>query len=63
MGSMTGDIISDFLGVSEDAKVKMPFLINSVNYQYSPSMKGILGLSPIDESAGPLLIDYLFESS
>ena len=60
---MKGDIITDFMGVTSDVNVKMPFLINNVNYRYIPQFLGILGLSPKDESAGPLLIDYLYESN
>ena len=59
---MTGDIVSDFMGVADDVKIKMPFLLNNVDFEFMPHFLGILGLSPIDESAGPLLIDYLYES-
>jgi len=62
IGSMKGDIVTDFMGVASDVNVKMPFLINNVDYEFTPEFLGILGLSPKDESAGPLLIDYLYEN-
>lgn len=40
----------------------MPFLEEKVQVDFGPSRwDGVLGLSPADESAGPLFIPYLFE--
>ena len=36
IGSMTGDIVSDFMGVADDVKVKMPFLLNNVDFEFMP---------------------------
>ena len=41
---------------------KMPFLEKLINMDEGRSIyDGIMGLAPRDESAGPLLIDYLYE--
>jgi len=40
----------------------MPFISNINDQIYAEGIwEGILGMSPEDESAGPLLMDYLFE--
>ena len=41
----------------------MPFLTNRIPYSpygyYTAPYSGIVGMSPRDESAGPLIMDYL----
>ena len=32
-----------------------------MTYDYQPYYSGIFGLSPIDDSSGPLLVDYLYQ--
>jgi hypothetical protein len=63
-----GLICEDYLKVynTEDIKANMPFMTVDMPWDVQKSSEllvydGILGLSPNDESAGPLLIEYLFD--
>lgn len=62
IGSVEGEICNiniGFLGL--DYQAKMPFIANTRTYSGSkPKYDGILGLGPKDESAGPLIMDFLF---
>lgn len=54
------------LGSSPDDEVKVddfPFLLeySSTSHFRRTKMDGILGLAPHDESAGPLLVDHLYD--
>lgn len=63
-GKIRGEICNDFLKVNntDDMKARVPFLEEKAQVDFGPSRwDGILGLSPSDESAGPLLIPNLFD--
>lgn len=63
-GGVTGKVVSEYLQVygSYNMSTYMPIILKreyrAIRYLYD----GILGLSPKDESAGPLFIDYLKDS-
>lgn len=69
-GSVNGQECEDYLRVFNTASmsVKMPFLLdkmakdlsNQIMQQFNLAYDGILGLSPSDDSSGPLFIDYLY---
>lgn len=64
-GATVGEICSDYLQVHNtgDMKARMYFIESVIKFDYGfpPFFGGILGLSPKDESAGPLFIDYLYD--
>lgn len=63
-GKVRGEVCNDFLKVNntDDMKARMPFLEEKVQVDFGPSRwDGILGLSPADETAGPLFIPNLYE--
>lgn len=63
-GKVRGEVCYDYLKVNntDDMRAKMPFLEEKVQADFGPSRwDGILGLSPADEGAGPLLIPNLFD--
>lgn len=56
---LEGDIVRDNISYSDKAVVHdMSFI--TVDYMPGNPMSGIIGLSPKDDSAGPLFIDELF---
>lgn len=62
-GSASGKICHDVIKVSNtaDMQVKMPFVENKVMFDFGRQQwDGILGLAPVDESAGPLLVPNLY---
>ena len=50
-----------FAGHEHIRAEKFKFFLQLDYYMEDPDIQGIIGLSPRDESAGPLLVDYLFE--
>ena len=63
--SVEGPICEDEVKVwgTDDMETRMPIILNQASYDGGePSMAGIMGLSPDDESAGPLFISYLYEN-
>lgn len=64
-GAMNGQICKDYMQVTgesqEFAKGFMPFLSNQHKWPSARNyFSGILGMAPNDESAGPLLMEYIF---
>ena len=61
-GEIDGYIVYDEVSVG-NYTANMPFLTNRIPYfsgsQPLPPYSGIVGFAPRDESAGPLIMDYL----
>jgi hypothetical protein len=64
LGETEGYICTDSIeidGLGSSSSVKMPLIMRQGPvYIDQPNFDGILGLSPQDESAGPLIMNYLF---
>jgi hypothetical protein len=56
-------ISSDTVSLGTATATQFPFLTtySQPNNTYFSYFSGILGLAPKDDSAGPLLIDYLYD--
>ena len=65
-GSVRGDIVEDTISMGFDSagdEIKadeFPFLLNYVS-RYDGLNQGILGLSPHDDSSGPLLVEHMYK--
>ena len=58
IGFINGEICYDNVGLKLNFTANMPFIVADQKTHFE-RYDGILGLSPKDESAGPLLPDYL----
>jgi len=68
VGEIDGNICEDIMSVHQSRQIdqlsmKVPFLSkHDENDQGRPYFDGILGLSPDDESSGPLFLQYLYSN-
>ena len=64
--TISGPVYEDYMqpqgAAPDEVRAKMPIILKHVpRVTYAQPYGGILGLSPDDESAGPLFINYLYD--
>ena len=62
-GRTEGDIVTDRVGMTDLPDIYVDvFKFLSVDSTSASAFQGILGLSPVDDSSGPLFVQYLYKN-